>query len=547
MTMNNIKPHDTQQPVQANDLVLLRSRVDALAWANIASFICLGISVACLSGCTGFGTDSFSGDALSSRQILPPETPSVMQAEPEHDIVLDDDHKTIDQLAQMVGATTKNPADVLADAAARSSSQEVRTPAFSFTTEVPPEPDFDNDFPAADLAAPMIHKDAEFIDASASDSTSLTEAGVVLVATTEPIGAGIVIEPNSLTTEPELIPQPLKPITSSLTQPKIEPQPEPEPMSAEDISVAVGLPPLSAADMHELTKSVVTAPSLASHQSVDLSKLELESTLAAKPTPPAPQPQEKVMTPAEHLSETIRLIEETVAETSVSGEHHGAEPGVRLLQILRQKMEQVSSSNWRLSNQEHQYWQQQLEAVSVMFESESSDTPNGNGEPQRQTATRAIEHLESAAQHLRSMAGLKVYGGQLCSQILGFGKFEELESNRFQPGDRALIYVEVENHSSQMVMSDSSSTSANSSTFQTRLQASYVVHDSAGKIVHEETYPAIEDMARRHRRDFYLHLPVTILELSPGEYQITVSIEDLANANTATLPAIDFSVVQPTD
>lgn len=560
--MNDIKPHDTQQPAQANDLISVRPRFDALAWSNIARFICLSISAACLSGCSGFGTDSFSGDALSSPPILPPEPSSVMQAEPDPGIALDDNHKAIDQLAQMVGATAKNPADVLAEAeaAARTSSQDVRTPAFRFTTEMPVEPDFDNDFPAVELAAPVIHKDAEFIEASASDSTSLThltEAGVMLVAATEPIaeriaepiGAGIAIEPNSISssvpTEPEPTPQPLKPIVDSLTQPKLET--EPEPTSLEDVTVTVGLPPLSAADMHELTQSFVAAPSLASHQSVDLSKLELESNLAAKPTPPAPQPQEKALTPAEHLSETIRLIEETVAETSVSGEHHGAEPGVRLLQILREKMDQVSPSNWRLSNQEHQYWQQQLEAVSVMFESESINTPDGNREPQRHTATRAIEHLERAAQHLRSMAGLRLHGGQLCSQILGFGKFEELESNRFQPGDRALIYVEVENHSSQVVSSDSSSTSENSATFQTRLQASYVVHDLAGKIVHEEIYPAIEDLARRHRRDFYLHLPITIFELSPGEYQITVSIKDLANASKATLPAIDFLVVQPTD
>ena len=537
--MKNITKHNTQPSARAKSLVHVRPQ---LYVASFVGIICLSVCAVSLSGCSGFGTDSFSGPPLSSHPILPAEIPPTAKTVSDLDIEISSEeaNEPINQLAQMVGATANSPITAGSDEATPYGPQAVSNPGFRFATELPDEPNFNHDFSPAQLAAPIIHKNAKLIDAS----TNQTKSVVKLVATTEPIGAGIVVQPNLLSPKPELVPNPLKPIDA--TPPETDTQPEPKPAPVEGIEVAVGLPPLSATDMHELTRSVVDTPSLASYQSVDLSELELESNLAAKPTPPAPEPQEKSLTATEHLSETIRLIEETVGDTSGLGEQHGADPGVRLLQILHQKMDQVSSSDWRLSAEEHRCWQQQLEAVSVMFESGTAATPAGDSEPQRQTAARTIEHLESAASHLRSIAGLKLYGGQLCSQILGFGKFEELESNEFQPGDRALIYVEIENQSSQIVSGETSPASENRSTFQTRLRASYAVHDSAGKLVHQETYSPIEDLARRHRRDFYLHLPVTIAKLIPGDYKILVSVEDLGNANAATLSAIDFSIIPPT-
>ena len=514
--------------------------------------VCLSICAFCLSGCSGFGTDSFSGDPLSSRPILPPEVPSAVPAESQPNVAPD---AAINQLAQMVGATAKQSTEAFADDTTSSGSREITTPAFRFSNDLPDELDFNNDFPADELAPPVVdHALAEFDN----DSTSLTETVVKLVATTQPVEAEVAVEPIATFTEPpvvrpnlvqpdfvqpDFISQPLRPITPPVANP--EPAPTPE------TKIAVGLPPLSAADIQQLTQGAVETPSLSSSQSVDLSELEFESNLAKKTPAPDPQPVKKSLTATEHLSETIRLIEETIPDASVSGEYYGAAPGVRLLEILRQKMDQVSSSDWRLSTTEYQYWQQQLQAVSVMFESDSTASLDSENQTGRQTAARAIEHLERAASHLRSMAGLKLSGGQLCSQILGFGKFEELESNQFQPGDRALIYVEVENQATQKISDEPSLGSESEPAWLTRLQAGYVIRDSAGNIVHHETYPVIEDLARRHRRDFYLHLPVTIAELSPGQYQLSVSVDDLGdsrksgNTDTANLTAIDFSVVEP--
>ena len=509
-----------------------------------AGLVCLSVCLLCLSGCSGFGTDSLSGDPLSSRPILPPEVPSAVPTESNPNVAPD---AAINQLAQIVGTTAKQSTEAFNDDTTPSESQEITTPTFQFSTDLPAEPEFSNAFPAAELAPPVVdHALAEFDN----NSTNLTQTVVNLVATTQPVEAALEAEPIATFTapprvQPDFFSQPLKPIAPPVAAP--EPAPAPE------VKIAVGMPPLSVADLQQLTQLAVETPSLSSSQSVDLSELELESNLTRKPPAPEPQPVKKPLTATEHLSETIRLIEATIPDASVPGEHHGAGPGVQLLEILRQKMDQVSSADWRLSTTEHQYWQQQLQAVSVMFESDSTTSLDSENQTGRQTAARAIKHLERAASHLRSMAGLKLSGGQLCSQILGFGKFEELESNRFQPGDRALIYVEVENQAAQKILDEPASSSEDEPTWLTRLQTGYVIRDWAGNIVHQETYPVIEDLARRHRRDFYLHLPVTIGELSPGDYQLSVSVDDLGdsresgNVDTATLPAIDFSIIQATN
>ena len=397
--------------------------------------VCLSICAFCLSGCSGFGTDSFSGDPLSSRPILPPEVPSAVPAESQPNVAPD---AAINQLAQMVGATAKQSTEAFADDTTSSGSREITTPAFRFSNDLPDELDFSNDFPADELAPPVVdHALAEFDN----DSTSLTETVVKLVATTQPVEAEVAVEPIATFTEPpvvrpnlvqpdfvqpDFISQPLRPITPPVTKP--EPAPAPE------MKIAVGLPPLSAADIQQLTQGAVETPSLSSSQSVDLSELEFESNLAKKTPAPDPQPVKKSLTATEHLSETIRLIEETIPDASVSGEYYGAAPGVRLLEILRQKMAQVSSSDWRLSTTEYQYWQQQLQAVSVMFESDSTASLDSENQTGRQNAVRAIEHLERAASHLRSMAGLKLLVGNCAHRFSVLESLKNLNPISFSQG-----------------------------------------------------------------------------------------------------------------
>ena len=498
--------------------------------------IALCVGFACASGCSGLLTDGGTGNLLSDRPV-----PSSKQL-PSMTV---DAETSLDELTKLAADESQVVFNPDPEAKPSPEAQDLISPGFRFSAQLPEEPDFGDDFVSSKLPAA---KSEEITESAPTPETVPTN--ITLVASTQPIAPtkassnvtdarpiDLEVLAASIPSQPieKLIVNPLKPLTNATPILKSN--------SSNTFEVAAGLPQLSTADLQRVSRSAVEAPSMSSHEMVDLSALELESNLTEVPSVAEPVPPPKTLSATEHLSETIRLLEESTRELSASGEHQGAEIGVGLLKVLRQKVDAMSSHPWHLSTEEHKYWEQQLDAVSVMLKSNASGTSDETDHARHHSAAQAIKHLDQAADHLRSMVGLHLQGGQLCSQILGFGQFRELESNQFQLGDRALVYVEVENQSSQRTSDEQSPESKNISAWKTRLRSSYVILDSDGNVAQEETFPVIEDVAQRRRRDFYLHLPLTISDLPPGSYQLSLSVQDLGNESLATLPAVHFSVV----
>ncbi len=132
-----------------------------------------------------------------------------------------------------------------------------------------------------------------------------------------------------------------------------------------------------------------------------------------------------------------------------------------------------------------------------------------------------IEEEEEKVFHLTNAA--------LCTSVSGFGQFTRFVNSNFKSGQRMLVYCELENFTSVETEID------NESAFRTQLQGSYVIYDSAGKIMNQKEFPIVEDVAKNRRRDFYVHLPVRLGALPPGSYQLQVVIEDLSGKQTASL------------
>ncbi len=132
-----------------------------------------------------------------------------------------------------------------------------------------------------------------------------------------------------------------------------------------------------------------------------------------------------------------------------------------------------------------------------------------------------IEEEEEKVFHLTNAA--------LCKSVSGFGQFTPFANSKFKSGQRMLVYCELENFTSVETEID------NESAFRTQLQGSYVIYDSAGKIMNQKEFPIVEDVAKNRRRDFYVHLPVRLGALPPGSYQLQVMIEDLSGKQTASL------------
>ena len=233
------------------------------------------------------------------------------------------------------------------------------------------------------------------------------------------------------------------------------------------------------------------------------------------------------------LAETIDNVRRQRDSETDPMARNGIEVNLRLLEVLERQMITVEESRNLMPNNEAHYWQHQLDAIALMLPAAEgvSDLDRHN------TAHQTLEHLRKAVQRLESLAALKVTAGKFCTEINGFGKYKPFASSVFQPGQKTLVYCEVENYTSNSHVVNAESS------YHTRLRGSYVIYDSQGRVVQQSEYPAVEDVARNRRRDFYMYFPIQVGELAAGDYKLDLLVEDLSSNKTAALkPGLTFQV-----
>jgi hypothetical protein len=234
------------------------------------------------------------------------------------------------------------------------------------------------------------------------------------------------------------------------------------------------------------------------------------------------------------LSETIQNVASQLADENEPLARNGLEVNLRLLEVLQRQMADVEVRKDSLSNEEKQYWQHQLDAITVMLR--STDDENSHRK-RHSTAIKTLDHLRKAVERLESIADLRVSNGEFCTEVSGFGRFKSFPTARFTSNQRMLVYCEIENYSSleQQVNLQSE--------VRTRLQGSYVIYDQQGRAVQQAEYPIVEDIARKRRRDFYMHFPIQLDNLPSGQYKLELLIEDLNGNKTGSIePELEFQV-----
>lgn len=235
-----------------------------------------------------------------------------------------------------------------------------------------------------------------------------------------------------------------------------------------------------------------------------------------------------------NLSETIQFIKSQLAIENEPTTRNGMEVNLRLLEVLQRQMADVEIRKDSLTNQETQYWQHQLDAITVMLKSNEageSDLARHN------TAINTLDHLRKAVERLESIAELRISNGAFCTEVSGFGQFRTFPTNTFAANQRMLIYCEVENYSTMQKQVDAKTQ------IHTRLRGSFVIYDSQGRVVQQAEFPMVEDISRKRRRDFYMHFPIQLANLSTGLYKLELMVEDLSGNKTGSIePSMEFHV-----
>lgn len=236
----------------------------------------------------------------------------------------------------------------------------------------------------------------------------------------------------------------------------------------------------------------------------------------------------------QQIADAIKNVQSRLSTESEPETRNGLEVNLRLLEVLQRQMWNVEDRQDTLSNEERLYWQHQLDAIGSMLDSDE----NHNSDLLRHhTAINTLDHLRKAVERLESIADLKISNGEFCTQISGFGQFKTFPDTNFGPTQRMLVYCEVENYKSNQRDVNAQPQ------VHTKLRGSYAIYDPQGRAVQQSDYPIVDDVARKRRRDFYMHFPIELNNLPAGQYTLQLLVEDLNGNSSASLePFLKFQV-----
>ena len=282
----------------------------------------------------------------------------------------------------------------------------------------------------------------------------------------------------------------------------------------------------------------VNAEPAATAQPFELPKLEFTH---AQPEEEKTQPEVRVeivdntVPWTVKLEETIKTVRDQLSNETDLNTRNGLEVNLRLLEVLERQMQGIEKREKQnmLTDVEKQYWQHQLNAVTLMLDASQRE----QGPARNIAAIDTLGHLRKAVERLESLANLVVSNPAFCTEISGFGQFKAFPSSNFKPRQRMLIYCEVENYMSNETIVD------RSTKVHTKLHGSLAIYDQSGQAVQQSEYPIVDDVARKRRRDFYMYFPLQLNDLPAGQYNLVLTVEDLnGNKSASTEPAMAFTV-----
>ena len=210
------------------------------------------------------------------------------------------------------------------------------------------------------------------------------------------------------------------------------------------------------------------------------------------------------------LHTAIADLERTVAPkpTTVSELHDHMR--LRTLQLLAGNETDAFRPIPGASPAQQDYWSKQLFAISAYL--------SATGKlDEKQRAMAALAPLDEARARLSELASLQIRNLSFVKSVDGFGAYEPNVARSFQPGEKVVLYAEVENYSSQ----------ASETGYHTSLGTSFQVLDKAGHRVDGKQFPEVEDKCRNRRRDFHMQYELALPErIYPGTYDLELTITD---------------------
>lgn len=198
---------------------------------------------------------------------------------------------------------------------------------------------------------------------------------------------------------------------------------------------------------------------------------------------------------------------------------------LRLLHMIAGRSAESIRIIESLPEEEQEYWQSLMLSMNRFRQAgEDSDRP--------EQLTESLQHLRNATKKLQPLAQLSIPRIILCDRIDGFGSVAEFPTANFEPGQRILVYTELQNFRSELTADG-----RYRSEFAAVLE---FLREGEDEVVDTIRVPQIEDLCDVERTDYFQSFELTLPALE-GKYLMRLRLRDQLNLQTA-VAELEFTV-----
>ena len=214
------------------------------------------------------------------------------------------------------------------------------------------------------------------------------------------------------------------------------------------------------------------------------------------------------------LQNAITTLEGQLASDDAGSGGANASAGharLRMLQLIAGQRDAALSEMPIDDAAMRDFWSKELYGLDVLLGS-------GQADRDRHRAAEAKRHLCDAVLALGESAILEVRNMAFCSEVQSYGSIKQFEKHEFSPGQRVLLYAEVDNFRSENTPQG----------YHTSLRSSFQIFDDSGCRVDRRESTTTEEHCQSPRRDYFIGCDFCMpADIKPGRHTLKLTVEDL--------------------
>ncbi len=246
---------------------------------------------------------------------------------------------------------------------------------------------------------------------------------------------------------------------------------------------------------------------------------EGQGTKAASSESPSPFDEETAKTWDDWVTKAIRVLEDQPTRSTRE------ELQLRLLRLALTHREGALEPIPGLSPSLQDFWGQTLFGLLLLEDTQLHSD-------QQLRLVEARRHLENGIRRLAEECPLEVTGLAFVTSVQSWGVYDAFEQYEFLPGQKVLLYAEIENLASESTAKG----------YRTAWRSSYQILDATGKQIASYEYAPNEEYCRRPRRDFFIGCELSFpTDAPPGRYTLRLTVVDLIRQRVGQ-GTVDFTL-----